>query len=178
MKFSLAQQAIGFIDLVAGKNKAVGKLIIVAQKGLAIAQTQINTEVAAMRAFAELGPIAGAAAAGTIRSLGTASIALIGATGIAQLAGASGGGTGIGGVSTDNTVASAPALPPTITDNANQGTIGTTNIIINAGGLVDEEALERIAMESIVPIIRNNIDNNDVILISAGSRNAQEIIDS
>ncbi len=169
MKFSLAQQAIGFIELVAGKNKAVGKLIIIAQKGLAIAQTQINTEVASMRAIAELGPVLGPPAAATIRGLGAASIALIGATGIAQLAGAGVGGSGVGGVPVSSTVSSTPAPPPTIADNANQGTTGTINIHVT--GVLTQEIID----SALIPAIRESIDTRDVILINSNSRNAREL---
>lgn len=86
MQLALAHQSIGFLNLVAGKNKAVGKLIIVAQKGLAIAQATISTEVAAVKAL-ELGPVYGPPAAATMRALGAVSIALIAGTGIVQLAG-------------------------------------------------------------------------------------------
>src|SRR5690625_4498091 len=53
------QEAVGFLDQLAGKSKAAALAAIVLNRGLAIAQIIQNTAAAQMRAMAELGPIAG-----------------------------------------------------------------------------------------------------------------------
>jgi hypothetical protein len=67
-----------------------------------------------------------------------------------------------------------PELPAGSQEEENNS--GTVNIFLNTSNFVDETALERIVEEKIVPLIRDGIDNRDVILISSGSRNAQELV--
>lgn len=95
MKFAVANQAIGLAKMVADDSKGAALAILAVEKGLAIASTFINTQVAAMRALAELGPIAGAAAAAKIQTLGKVQMGLIAATGLAQAAGGGGGVSGV-----------------------------------------------------------------------------------
>ena len=173
MKMSVASQALGFVKMLANENEAVQKLVLLAEKGLAIAQTKINTEVAAMRALAELGPIYGAPVAAKIRTLGAISMGIIAATGIAQAAGIGGaGGSGIGGVPAIDTAAGAPVPPPTFTDTAateEGGTVGT--VTINVNGVITDEILE----DLMIPAIQDAVNDRDVILIRGDSRQALEL---
>lgn len=173
MKMGVAAQALGFIKMIAADNETVQKLVLLAEKGLAIAQTKINTEVAAMRALAELGPIYGSPVAAKIRMMGAVSMGIIAATGIAQAAGIGGaGGSGIGGVPAIDTAAGAPVPPPTIADTATTeegGTVGT--ITINVNGVITEEILE----DLMIPAIQDAVNERDVILIRDDSRQALEL---
>lgn len=92
-RFDVLRAAVGFLDQLAGKSKAAAIAAIALQKGLAIAETIVSTQAAAMRALAELGPIAGAPVAAKIEALGAMKVGIIAATGIAQAAGAASGGT-------------------------------------------------------------------------------------
>lgn len=96
MRFNVYRQAAGLLREFAGESQAAAIAVIAIEKGLAIAQTVMNTQVAAMRALAELGPIAGAAAAAKIKTLGAVSVGLIAAQGLAQAANVGGGGASIG----------------------------------------------------------------------------------
>lgn len=80
------------LNALAVHSKAAALIALALQKGLAIAETIVNTKVAQMRALAELGPIAGPPMAATIGAWGAASVALIAATGLVQAAGIIGGG--------------------------------------------------------------------------------------
>lgn len=101
MKKQNLQQGLALLEMFAGKNKAVAIAVLAIQKGLAIAETIAHTQVAAMRAIAELGPIAGPPVAAAIEAAGAVSVGLIAAQGIVQAGQiASGGGAGgIGGAS-------------------------------------------------------------------------------
>ena len=174
MKMSVASQALGFIKMIAGENETIQKLVLLAEKGLAIAQTKINTEVAAMRALAELGPIYGPPAAAKIRTLGAVSMGIIAATGIAQAAGIGGaGGTGIGGVPAIDTAAGAPVPPPTFTDTivAEEATSTMGSVTINVNGVITEEIIN----DLMIPALEDSISNRDVIVIRNDSRQALEL---
>ena len=92
MQTQVMQQSVGLLKSTAEEGSAVWMAALIAEKGIAIAQAIIFSEVAAVRALAELGPIAGPPMAATMRMLGYASAALIGATGVAEIAGAKAGG--------------------------------------------------------------------------------------
>lgn len=181
MKFAVAQQAIGFVKLVAGEQKGVQIAILAAEKGLAIAQTKIQTEVAAMRALAELGPIAGPPAAASIRTMGAVSIGLIAATGIAEAAGlGSGGGSGVGGVPVSDTVSTTPALPPTIIpDQSIEGGEATAapaatgqSLTFNINGVITDEIVDQM----IIPAITDAVDKRDVIVFRRESAQGEELL--
>jgi len=170
MKFNVANQAVGLLKMLAGDNKKAQKAIIVLEKGLAIAQVKIQTEVAAMRALAELGPVAGPPAAATIHSLGITSMGLIAATGLAQLGGAGGGSSSLGNIT------NTPSTGSNIFDvnnlsNDSSATGGSINIHINNPELLSDQSIGQL-----VDGIKDQIENRDVVLISADSRNGQELV--
>lgn len=72
------------LSLFAGKSKGAAIAALAIQKGLAIAQIVTSTAAAQMRAYAELGPIAGAAMAAKIGLLGKLQAGLVAATGLVQ----------------------------------------------------------------------------------------------
>ena len=80
-----------------GHNSKVGQALFIGSQALAATGVFFNTQVAAARALAELGPIAGPPVAAAIETSGQLSIAAIAATTLGSLS--SGGGGGIGGVS-------------------------------------------------------------------------------
>jgi hypothetical protein len=83
-------EAIGFLNQFAGKNKAAAIAAIALSKGVAIAQTIQSTAAAAAAAFLPppigAGPLAGAGLASAIKAFGAVQVGLIAATGIAQAA--------------------------------------------------------------------------------------------
>jgi hypothetical protein len=87
----------GLLSAFGGKSKAAAVAAIALNKGLRIAEIIQNTAAAQMRAFAELGPIAGAAAAAKIGTFGKIQAGIVAATGLLQASGAGGGGGGGGG---------------------------------------------------------------------------------
>lgn len=168
LKLAVAQNAIGFLQAVAGDNKRVQKIIIIAEKGLAIAQVKIQTEVAAMRALAELGPVAGTVAAGRIRALGGISMGLIAGTGLAQISGL--GNSSLGGYDPVSTTASNTNT--SFGGNTNNPADpfaggGSINIYIQ-GGLVTPELVQ----DQLIPSLQDLINNRDVVLIHGDSRQA------
>ena len=91
MQLGVAQNAVSLISQLVGDSKAGAIALIAVQKGLAIGETIINSQVAATRALAELGPILGPPAAAKMLAYGKVSAGLIAATGIAQASGGGGG---------------------------------------------------------------------------------------
>lgn len=102
------------LGVFATKSRAAAIAQIALNKGLRIAEIIQNTAAAQMRALAELGPIAGAAAAAKIGLMGKIQAGIVAATGIAQAAGTGGGGGGgVGSVRAAAQGAIAPAAPQT-----------------------------------------------------------------
>ena len=99
--------AVGFLQVLAGESKVAAIAGIALQKGIAIASTITATAAGATLAFASqlipgdpTSPIRGAAAAASVKAMGAINVALIAATGIAQaasVAGASSGSSSSGG---------------------------------------------------------------------------------
>lgn len=81
----LTGNAADMMKQMAGEGSAAYKVLFLASKAAAIAQTIVSTEVAAAKAL-ELGPIMGIPAASLIRGLGYASVGMIGATTIMGMA--------------------------------------------------------------------------------------------
>lgn len=86
-RMSNLQSGIDLMGKFAKEGSAMAKLTIVMQTALNIAQISMSTEVAKMKALAELGPIAGPPMAATIQGMGVASMAIAGAAGAAALGG-------------------------------------------------------------------------------------------
>jgi hypothetical protein len=98
----------GLLQAFAGKSRAAAIAVIAISKGLAIAQTIAATSAAIMRAYADLGPIAGSGAAARIAALGKIQVGLIAATGLAEAAQVGRGGADLG--TPANPVNTAPGV--------------------------------------------------------------------
>lgn len=87
---NVASNSLSLIEQTAKEGSAIQKIAFLANKGIAMATTYINTEAAAAAAVAPppigVGLVQGAVYAGQIRAMGYASMALIGATAIAGMA--------------------------------------------------------------------------------------------
>lgn len=142
MRRNVFSQSVGLLRALAGESKTAAIVVIALEKGLGIAQTIINTQVAMMRALAELGPIAGPPAAAIIAKLGAVSIGLIAATGLAQAGAIGSGGANLGTASNPAAVVgstgSSVPVPPA---GELRGPARTVTIIIQRGAAIDEETL-------------------------------------
>jgi hypothetical protein len=112
MQYTAFQQAAGLLRAFAGESKTAAIAIIAIEKGLGIAQTIINTQVAMMRALAELGPIAGGVAAAKIGLLGKISVGLIAATGLVEASQVGSGGADFGTPANPVNTTSRFSVPP------------------------------------------------------------------
>lgn len=81
----LTGNAADMMKQMAGEGSAAYKVLFLASKAAAIAQTIVSTEVAAAKAL-ELGPIMGIPAAALVRGLGYASVGMIAATTVMGMA--------------------------------------------------------------------------------------------
>ena len=102
-KSKSAGNMLSIAESLAGGNEKIGKAIFLAQKALGISDVFIQTERAAARALADLGPVAGPPAAAAIKTSGYISMAAIAASALGGGGGGSssssstGGGTDSGG---------------------------------------------------------------------------------
>lgn len=143
---SLERQNISSIMAITsallGHNDTIGKALFIASQGLAASEVFFNTQVAAMRAIAELGPIAGPPVAASIETSGAISIAAIAATTLGSLSASGGGSGGIssGGASQQTTTAQQDFEQETTTFEVDDATAGgsTTQTITFATDSGDE----------------------------------------
>lgn len=125
------------LNVFGSESKGAAIAALAIQKGLAIAQIVVSTASAQMRAFAELGPIAGAGMAAKIGVLGKIQAGLVAATGIAQAAtigrgsvgGVGGGGRGSATVAASS--GSAPAPQTVFIDSISPESLYSGETLIN-----------------------------------------------
>lgn len=86
---------LGFLEQFSGKSEALAKALVVLRGAEGVSNAIINSQVAATRALAELGPIAGPPVAAKMISYGKLSAGIIAANAVLKL-GSSGGGAGSG----------------------------------------------------------------------------------
>ena len=92
MQLDIGAQGIAALKQHAKEGSAIHKAMVVAEKGLAIARILINTEVAAMRAMAEIPAPANIGYASAIRTMGGISAGIVAGTAITEVAGIAHGG--------------------------------------------------------------------------------------
>lgn len=86
MQISTWQLGVGLLQSLSGESKAAAYAVIAINTGLSMSQAIQATAVATMRAFSDLGPVAGSAAAAKIALLGKVQLGLIAAAGALQAA--------------------------------------------------------------------------------------------
>jgi tape measure domain-containing protein len=169
MEMRTAELAMGLLQTMAGKSKAAALAVILISKGLAIAQTVQATSVAVMRAFSDLGPIGGAAAAPGIKALGAIQIGLIAATGLMEA-----GNLGAGSATPTfnaNPNTGLPVSGPGFQSSAGMASQTIINFTVE-GNLVGNTEFVN---DTLIPALRDAIDNRDVTIISSNSRQAAEL---
>ncbi len=157
---------------VANQNKTMFRI----NKIAGIANATISTYEGVTKTLgAYPQPLAGILAAGHLAA-GLAQIAAIKSTSFSGGGKSGGGGFGGGSVppsSAGSGVSSIVGTSPFGGEEKKGG--GTVKIYLSTSNLVDDEALARIVDDKVVPIIRDGVENRDVILVTSGSRNAQEL---
>lgn len=86
MRLNMAEQIAASLEAAAKDGSALQKTLFFAQKAIAFARVGVDTQVAAMRALADLGPVAGPPMAASIRLQGRLAQALIAGQAIAGIA--------------------------------------------------------------------------------------------
>lgn len=148
--------ALSLLKGLVGENKGAALAILAIEKGLAISRMLINTEVAAMRALSDLGPIAGAPVAAAIRTQGAISAGLIAAQGLIEGASTLSGG---GGSSATSLTGSTSAVAVREVDDfgtpieTSQG----QDVNITVQGNIFDESTIRDIIEGINQAVRNNV---------------------
>lgn len=145
-KMNLAKQvgdnAKSLADNLVVLTKGTSQELLVVQKALGIALIIINTQIAAMRAMAELGPVVGAIAAGLIYATGATSVAIASSTHLAD------GGivkSTPGGIQA--TIGEGGKDEAVIPLDEGMGLLGTNiTINVNGGMLGDENSARELAI--------------------------------
>lgn len=101
MRQQTVDMAIGLLQQLGQRSKALAAIAVLVNAAQRIAEIRANTAAAVMRAYAELGPIAGSAAAAKIKAMGAVQTGIAMASAALQLGGggAGGGSASIGSVS-------------------------------------------------------------------------------
>ncbi len=86
---------LGFLQQFSSKSKVLAKALVVLRAAEGVSSAIINSQVAATRALAELGPIAGPPAAAKMVAFGRLSAGIIAANAVIKLGGGGGGGGSI-----------------------------------------------------------------------------------
>ena len=144
------QVASGLRNL-AEEGSSARQVLFGIEKGMAVAQAIVFTNLAAVRAMAELGPIAGPPAAASITSWGYANAAIIAATAVSDASSgnfADGGIVGGSSFSGDNVVANVnsgemilnSSQQKNLFDNANgRGNGGSSGTIVHVNNYGNDE---------------------------------------
>ena len=168
-RLAAAQQGVGLLQFFARENEAVAHVVLGVQTALSAAMAWTNTLVAATRAVAELGPIAGPPAAASIMAWGKLQVGLIAATGLAKgFMGGAGGGSpsGAGGGFGGSPEAAPPSpLPPR---DSNSG----GNLTIVFQGDVTGFDQDELA-DTLLNKMGDEINNLDRVVIDPRSRNGR-----
>lgn len=168
MRESVLGLSVELLAALGSRSKKFAQAAIVLEKAYAIQKVLIESKVAAMAALTPppigLGPVAGQALAAAITASGYTQAGLIGAIGAVQVADA--GKSSGGGSSAVGGAFSSPTAAPVSSPQAQR----VTQIYFN-GPIAGDENLKKI----IVGTLRQTIDNEDVVIISSGSRQAREI---
>jgi hypothetical protein len=164
-KRAAAGHVQGLLAALGKENKIAALAALALSKGLSIAEVINNTEVAAMRALADLGPIAGAPVAAGIRAAGAVSVGAIAATGLLDAASinVSSGNLGTGGGRT-----SFGPEPPELSSTKDRPTV-----LLQFQG--DVYGWDQFMEDRVISSIQKAVDEKDLIIIGPNSRNAQEI---
>lgn len=152
MEIGTFQLASELLQQFAGKSRAAAIAVIAINKGLAAAQVIQATAVATMRAYSDLGPVAGSAAASYIQTLGKVQLGLIAATGLIQAASTGGGAGAGGGIAAPSTFGGAP-VP--VQPAAPERSAGPTMIVSMQGGEIHSTESVRALLERIAEVTRD-----------------------
>lgn len=166
-----AQQGIGLLQLFARENETVAHVVLGVQTALSAAMAWTNTLVAATRAVAELGPIAGPPAAASIMAWGKLQVGLIAATGLAKgFMGGGGGGSPSGGGGGGGFGGSPEAAPPSplLPQERDSGNSLTVVFQGDVTGFDQDELADKLINK-----MGDEINNLDRVVIDPKSRNGR-----
>ena len=164
MRSTVLRQSVGLLKALGSESKVAAFAAIALEKGLAIGQTIMATQVAQMMALAQLGPIAGPPMAATIGAWGAASVGIIAATGLLQAAGGGGGGIGGGGAAIGTAAAplqTQEVETPLISDQAGE-VQQTQRIEVNiiTDGIITAETMDRHIEMNLGPALKRAVDRD------------------
>lgn len=156
MRMNVFQQGTNLLRLFAGESETAAIAVIAIEKGLAIAQTIMNTQVASIRALAELGPVFGPPAAAKIQLLGNIAVGIIAATGLLQASQVGGGGAAAGSAANPvNTQSPEDTQVDPIYESQQAPQIPQEiHITVDGTGLMSPDQID-----DFVASIRNNFNN-------------------
>jgi len=170
MRENVLGLSVELLSNLGVRSKAFAIAAIALEKAYAIKKILVESQVASMAALTPppigLGPVAGQALSAKILAAGKLSAGIVGAIGLTQIANTASGNNGASaGQGTGGAFASPTASPVSA---PRPQTI--LQVYIQGNVLTDE-----FVRKDIVPVLRQAVDKEDVILISSNSRQAREI---
>jgi hypothetical protein len=171
MKMMAADSAAGFLRAIGAEHRGAAIAALAIEKALAVKQLLIQSHVAAMHAFAQLGPIAGAPVAAKLLAMGRISAGFVAATGLVEALQLSHGGTGAAtlGTSANPLVTSSSSTSASTTQaQASRQTVVHVHIDGPLYGFPDFEravtrALQRSTDRDVVIISSNKTAQGSII---------------
>lgn len=163
----VTDSAVGLLQALGSKHRGAAIAALAIQKALAVKEIFVQSQVAAMRAMAELGPIAGPPVAAAILAKGKLSAILVAATGLVEAAQLSSGGvqstlgTTANPVATRSTSSTGTAVMPHKRD--------VTEIHFHGDVYGWDDYIER----KVVDGLRTAMEDREVVLFTADSRQGQ-----
>lgn len=173
MRAGAVQNGMQLMQVFASRSKTAAMAVLVLEKALGISSVLINSKVAAMKALAQLGPIAGAPVAASITAAGYVSAGLIAATGLAQAYQMNtGSAIGASPVYNANPVTGTPSGLSAGGAQSIGGGDRSGMLQVNIYGGYSEQTLR----DDIIPAIANLVNANDINIVNINSRNGQDLI--
>lgn len=171
------QLAGQLMDQLGAKSKVAALAAIAISKGLAMAQVVQQTAVARMQVMADPTILAPAkpAALAFVETMGSIQLGLIAASGLLQAAsvGSGGGGASVGGGSSGGALPTFNANPVTGQPAGSTPQSEQTAITINFNGHI--LGTQDFVDQTLIPAIKDAIDNRDFVIIGPNSRQASNI---
>ena len=162
---TFTRAASDFINALPGEHKKASRIIYAVERGLAIAQATISTEVAAVNAL-KIDPTGSLSS--WVRGVGYTSVGLI--AGTALLGGGGSAGSGAGSSTAPTSFAQSSFDPGADSQGQQQQIAGGGSITFNVNGVVTEEIMQ----DLMIPAMQDAFDR-DVVIIRDGQRQFDEL---
>lgn len=167
-KKQTANLAMGLLSQVANRSKGAAIALLAIEAARGVSQALINSQVAATRALAELGPIAGPPVAAQMLAYGKISAGLILAQKSLQMGSVGGGASPTTGGGYGSPYGERDYVNQDNQQQYGQGTGTSVQIIMQGDSVNWTESVQA----NVIEMIKDAVDNKDAVIIGSGSAQA------